>query len=165
MALFRSKTKVSPETFIEQESNKAMGETSEHLEVLFSACKTQVRSAKEVAMLCGFMPLLAMSLARLNRSIQRDYAAAFGQKMDAAYGNPAGAQFQQRILEYLSAFGKDISDGQGDKFPSLMSAVLNNICGISDDTVGRCRLGLLQFLLPSLRSDVEVFGKLKFVGS
>lgn len=154
---------MSPQSFIEQESNKALGETSEHLADLFSACKAQVRSAKEVAMLSGFMPLLAMSLARLDRSIQRDYATAFGQKMQTAFGNPAGGQFQQRILEYLSAFGEDISEGQGDKLPSLMSAVLNNICGTSDETVGLCRLGLLQFLIPSLRSDVEVFGELKFV--
>jgi len=165
MALFRKTTQVRPETFIEQESAKALGETSEQLGGLFSACKVQVRSSKEVAMLSGFMPLLAMSLARLDAGIQRGYATAFGQKMEAAYGNPAAGQFQERTLEYLSAFGKDISEGHGDKFPSLMSAALNNICGTSDETVGLCRLGLLQFLLPSLRFDVEVFGELKFVGS
>ena len=80
MGLFKRKTKVTLEMFIEHESNKAVGEKSEHLAELFATCKAKVRSSKEVAILSGFMPLLAMSLARLDENIQRGYASALDRK-------------------------------------------------------------------------------------
>jgi len=165
MGLFKRKTKVTPELFIERESSKALGEKAEYLVKLFSACKTRVLSPNEVVIFSGFMPLLAMSLARLDGNIQRGYTHAFGQKIEAAQGNSTGVQFQERALEYLSAFDNDVAEGDADKLPSLISAALNNIVGTSDETVVLCRLGLLQFILPSLKSDVKFFGELKFVNA
>ena len=165
MGLFKRKTKVTPDLFIDHESTKAVVDKAKYFEELFSACKARSFNPTEAAIFSCFLPLLAMSLADLDDNIQRGYAYEYSQKIGANHGYSAGDLFQERVLEYLSAFDKDVADGKGDKLPSLLSLALGNICGSSDESVVLCRLSLLQFLLPSLKSDVEFFKELKFVNA
>jgi hypothetical protein len=103
-----------------------------------------------------------MSLAQLHKDIQRGYALAFAQKVNEACGDGAGAAFPQRTLEYLTAFHQDVTTGKGSSLPALLSAALDHICGVSDDSVEPCRPGLLQLLIPTLRADVEQFSGTRF---
>jgi hypothetical protein len=116
-------------------------------------------------MLSGFVPLLAMSLAQMHKDIQRRYALAFAQKVNETCGDGAGAAFPQRTLEYLTAFHQDVTSGGGGALPALLTAALDNICGVSDDSVEPCRPGLRQALIPTLRADVEQFSATRFAAA
>ena len=165
MHLSEQGTETSPDTFIQQTCSQAAGEQAQRFEQLFADCTAQTLDATEVVMLSGFMPLLAMSLAQLHKDIQRGYALAFAKHVNEACGGGAGAAFPQRTLEYLAAFHQDVTAGKAGMLPTLLSAVLEHICGISDDSVAPCRPGLLQVLIPTLRADVERFGEIKFAAA
>ena len=162
MQLSEEKTETSTDTFVEEVCSKAAGEQAQRFEQLFTDCTALTLDANEMVMLSGFMPLLAMSLARLDKDIQRGYALAFSRKLNDSCGNGTGTVFPQRTLEYLAAFHKDVTAGKGSALPTLLSAALDHICGISDDSVAPCRPGLLEVLIPTLRADVERFGAIKF---
>jgi len=152
----------SPDSFIEQTCSRAAGEQAQRLEALFAACTAQNLNVTEVLMLSGFMSLLAMSLARLHKDIQRGYTAAFARKATDTCGGGAGSRFPQRTVEYLAAFHSDVTTGKAGALPTLLSTALEHICGASDDSVAPCRPALLHALVPALRADVEAFGAVRF---
>jgi hypothetical protein len=115
-----------------------------------------------VLILSGFLPLLAMSLARLPQNVQRGYALSFTRRVNAAFGEGGGMTFPTRTLEYLAAFKQDVTSGKGDALPALLSAALTHVCGGRDEGAERCRSGLLQALLSTLQSDVQHFGGVRF---
>lgn len=164
MHLSENNTATTPDTFIQQTCSKAAGQQAQHFEQLFADCAAQPPDATEVVMLSGFMPLLAMSLAQLHKDVQRGYALAFSEHLKETRGHDAGTLFPQRTLEYLAAFQQDVTTAQAGTLPALLSAALQHICGVSDDSVLACRPELLQALIPTLRADVERFGGLRFTG-
>jgi hypothetical protein len=158
-------TEITADRFIQQACGRAAGEQAQQFEQLFADCTPLALNATEVVMLSGFLPLLAMSLARLHKDIQRRYALAFAQKVNETFGEGAGAAFPQRTLEYLTAFHQDVTSGGGSALPALLTAALDNICGVSDDSVEPCRPGLRQALIPTLRADVEQFSATRFAAA
>lgn len=162
MDLSEDKSETNPDNFVEQACSKAAGEQAQRFEQLFADCTPLALNATEVVMLSGFVPLLAMSLAQLHKDIQRRYALAFAQKVNEAFGEGAGAAFPQRTLEYLTAFHQDVTTGESSTLPALLTAALDNICGVSDESVETCRPGLRQALIPTLRADVEQFSATRF---
>ncbi len=163
MSFFKRKTRVTPEAFIAHQAEKSLTGKPDHLKELFSASKTEVLSDSELTIFAAFLPLLAMSLAHLDDNIQRGYAAQVAAQLDDMFGEGIGEHFQERTLEYLSAFDKDIAEGKAHLVPATLTAALHNICGKSDQSVVICRLGLLKVLLPTLKLNVEFFKELKFV--
>jgi hypothetical protein len=155
-------TETDADTFIEQVCRRAAGEQAQRFEQLFADCTTQTLNVTEVVILSGFMPLLAMSLARLNTDIQRGYTLAFARKANDTCGGGAGTRFPQRTVEYLAAFHSDVTTGKAGTLPTLLSVALQHICGASDDSVASCRPAVLQMLVPALRGDVEQFGTIRF---
>jgi hypothetical protein len=146
------------QALIEQACTRAAGAQAQRLEQLFRDCNAQAPNITELVMLSGFIPLLAMSLTRLDKDIQRAYALAFANKADDTCGGDAGTRFAQRTMEYLAAFHSDLTTGRAEALPTLLSVALEHICGGSDDSVAACRPALLQALVPALRADVEQFG-------
>ncbi len=162
MPLSGQETDTNPDTFIEQVCSRAAGEQAQRIEQLFADCTEQTLNVTEALMLSGFIPLLAMSLAKLHKDIQRAYALAFAEKADQACGGGAGAKFPQRTLEYLAAFQRDVTTGKAGSLPTLLSVALEHICTASGDSVAPCRPALLRILVPALRADVEQFGGRSF---
>jgi len=159
------KPEISPDTFIQETCGRAAGEQAHRFEQLFADCTAQALDTTEVVMLSGFVPLLAMSLAQLHKDIQRRYALSFAQKVNEAFGEGAGTAFPHRTLEYLTAFHQDVTTGNASTLPALLSAALDNICGVSDESVESCRPGLGQALIPILRADVEQFSATRFAAA
>ena len=155
-------TQTSPDSFIEQACSKAAGEQVQRLEELFADCTADSFNVTEVLMLSGFLSLLAMSLARLHKDIQRGYTVAFARKATDTCGGGAGNRFPQRTVEYLAAFHSDVAAGKAGSLPGLLSAALEHICGASDESVAPCRPALMRTLVPALRADVEAFGAVRF---
>jgi hypothetical protein len=162
MPISGQQTDVQPDAFITQVCGRAAGEQAQRFEQVFTDCGPAPPDATEVVMLSGFMPLLAMSLVQLHKDIQRNYALAFAKQVNDSEGAGASISFPQRTLEYLAAFHKDVTAGSSNTLPALLSAVLEHVFGLSDASVEPCRRGLLEVLVPILRSDVEQFGEIRF---
>lgn len=98
------------------------------------------------------MPLLAMSLAHIEENIQRGYAAEVALQLERKFTKGSEEHFQERVLEYLAAFNKDLSEGKAHLAPATITAALNNIVGKSDESVVLCRMGLVSSITADIKS-------------
>lgn len=163
MGFFKRKTRVTPEAFIAHEAERSATNKPDNIRELFLASQTKVQSDLELTIFAAFIPFLAMSLAHLKEKVQKGYAAQVGLELDRRFGEGAGEQFNERVLEYLAAFYKDIAEGKAHLAPATLNAALNNIVGRSDESVVLCRMGLVKVLLPTLQVDADFFKELEFV--
>ena len=162
MGLFKRKTCVTPEAFIAHEAEKSVTKKPHDIRELFVASQTEVKSNLELTIFTAFMPLLAMRLAHFKENIQSGYTAQVALELERIFTKGTGEHYQERVIEYLAAFDKDIAEGKTHLAPATITAALNNIVGKSDKSVVLCRMGLVKVLLPTLEVDVDFFKELKF---
>ena len=163
MALFKKKIRVTRETFIADQAEESLTRGTEDLESILAASRAQLASKRELAMFSAFMPLLAMTLAGLHEDIQRGYVAHIAAELEKRFGEDSGECFRERILEYLVAFDKDIAEGKEHIIAGTITAAMEHILGVSDESVVIARLGLVKVLPSTLVSRTKFYCDLKFV--
>ena len=161
MGFFKKKVRIKSEAFIADRAHDAVTQKLSDLRELIEASKTAISDELELTIFAASIPILAMSLARLDGNIVRGYTTQIDRFITDSIDKNAGSHFRARTLEYLSAFDRDIAEQKAHILPSTISTALNTVVGKSDKSVVILRMGLVKFLVPMLKQEVEFFKRLK----
>ncbi|WP_155987020.1 hypothetical protein [Thioalkalivibrio sp. ALE11] len=116
----------------------------------------------EAVIYAAYQELLAMMLAGADEQVRYCYVEAACRFVDKEEPGQ-GERLEQRFLEYSSAFGLDVADGQAHLAPKMIGLALDNIVGASDESVVSARMALVMVHKSCLEVKVPFFKDLKIV--
>lgn len=161
MGWFKKRIKVGAEPLIEHRLQRAFMEEKDRLVQLLAASNHEP-NALETSIYAAYQDVLAMNLAGLDDRVRYGYAEAAYQFMEQT-SSGQGRVLQQRFAEYSVAFESDVSAGESHLAPKMITRVLGNLFGASDESVVLARLALVMSHKACIETRVPFFKDLKVV--